>query len=138
MTGQSVIHGSRLHHAPWEPISRFERLTSARSHYRPPMAASSDPKLKPLPGIFNSRLPAIVAGAESLGVAGTSPATTRQGTHYSGAGAIFTTSWLGPVFGDGLAQWIWPRRLGAAVAALDSGMGMRSSSLGALRGDCHT
>src|SRR5215472_16507111 len=68
------------------------------------MAASSDPKLKPLPGIFNSRLPAIVAGAESLGVAGTSPATTsgyslqrrRGDIHHVRAGAGLRRR-LGPV-----------------------------------------
>ncbi len=39
-----------------------------------------------------------------------------------GAGAILTTSALGPFFGDGLVQWISPLRLAAAVAALESVM----------------
>src|SRR4029077_9446301 len=38
---------------------------------------------------------------------------------YSGAGAMAATSRLGPVLGAGLAQRISPRRLAAAVAALD-------------------
>jgi hypothetical protein len=38
---------------------------------------------------------------------------------YSGAAAMATTSALGPVFGAGFAQRMVPRRLSAAVAALD-------------------
>ena len=53
---------------------------------------------------------------------------TRTGIffRYSGAGAIAATSRFGPVFGPGFAQRISPRRLAAAVAALDSVMVMRS------------
>ena len=49
-----------------------------------------------------------------------------NGNRYSGAGAIAATSALGPVFGPGFAQRMSPRRLAAALAALDSVMVMRS------------
>jgi hypothetical protein len=45
---------------------------------------------------------------------------------YSGAGAMLTTSGLGPSLGAGLAQRMLPRRLSVAVPGLDNVMVMRS------------
>jgi hypothetical protein len=55
-----------------------------------------------------------------------SPRSAAVFVAYSGAGAMATVSWLGPIFGAGLAQRMSPRRLAAAVVALDSVMVMRS------------
>jgi uncharacterized protein YbjT (DUF2867 family) len=41
---------------------------------------------------------------------------------YSGAGAILTTSVLGPLFGAGFVQWISPLRLALALTAFESVM----------------